>query len=328
MNKIRWGILGCGKIANKFASDLKLVDDAILMGIASRDRERGPAFQREHHVPKLFSSYEELVSSPDIDVVYVATPHGFHFVNTILCLEHRKPVLCEKAFALNTSQVQAMVKLARENKVFLMEAFWTKFLPQYEKVQTLIREGEIGQIKLIQADFGFCAPEPLAQRLYDPLLGGGSLLDIGIYPVFLAQSLLGPPTVVQALITSYPTGTDEQCVVNMKFSNGALAVLSSTFAADTPVEAMIAGTRGRIQMRNRFHNAVGTLEIVKGNKDPQTIEVTREEGFGYQFEARHVAECLRNNLIESPVMTHQDSIMLMETLDRIRAHCGIRYDVD
>src|SRR5690606_15842360 len=183
-------------------------------------------------------------------------------------------------------------------------------------------------VKLIQADFGFKAPEPKAQRLYDPMLGGGSLLDIGIYPVFLAQSILGRPTEVHAFISPFESGVDEQCVMTLKFSDGALAVLSSTFAADTPVEAMIAGTEGRVVMRNRFHNAQATVEVVIGKQEPEIIEVHTEPGFGYQFEIRHVNECLRKGLVESPVMTHDDTLMLMETLDRIRATCGIRYSVD
>jgi predicted dehydrogenase len=181
---------------------------------------------------------------------------------------------------------------------------------------------------LIQADFGFKAPEPKAQRLYDPLLGGGSLLDIGIYPVFIAQAILGKPTQVHAFITPYESGMDEQCVMTMKFAGGALAVLSSTFAVETPVEAMIAGTEGRIVMRNRFHNAVGTVEVVLGRGEPRIIEVPQETGFGYQFETRHVNECLLKGLTESPVMTHADTLMLMETLDRIRKSCNIRYGVD
>lgn len=328
MEKIRWGILGCGKIANKFASDLKLVLDAKLAAVASRDPAKGSEFKNLHQVPLLFNTYEAMLSSSEVDVVYIATPHGFHFEHTMLCLNHGKPGLCEKAFALNYQQLEAMILLAKSRNIFLMEAFWTKFLPQYEKVVEIINSGEIGELKLIQADFGFCAPEPLAQRLYDPALGGGSLLDIGIYPVFLAQSLLGPPTEIRALMTSYSSRVDEQCAIIMKFSNGSLAILSSTFAADTPVEGMISGTKGRIHMRDRFHNAISKLEIVRGKGSPEIIEVFREEGFGYQFEARHVGECLRKGLNESPVMTHADSLALMQTLDLIRKECGIRYPVD
>lgn len=326
--KIRWGILGCGKIARKFASDLKLVEDAELKAVASRDAVRLGAFAKEHGAGLTFDSYEALVVCADVDAIYVATPHGFHYDHVMLCLQHSKAVLCEKAFALNLAQARTMVDFARKQKVFLMEAFWTKFLPQYQKVMEIVASGEIGEVKMIQSDFGFNAPEPRAQRLYDPLLGGGSLLDIGIYPVFMAQSILGKPTHVHAFITAYESGVDEQCVMTMKFAGGALAVLSSTFAVDTPVEAMIAGTEGRIVMRNRFHNAMATVEVVIGRSEPRIIEVHREEGFGYQFEIRHVNDCLKKGLTESPVMTHADTLMLMETLDRVRTTCDVRYSVD
>lgn len=327
-NKVRWGILGCGKIANKFASDIKLIEDAELKAIASRDRTRLKSFAETHQPALVFDSYEGLAGCAEVDAVYVATPHGMHYDHVMLCLQHRKAVMCEKAFALNLAQARGMIDAARKQKVFLMEAFWTKFLPQFEKVMEMITSGKIGDVRLIQCDFGFKAPEPKAQRLFDPALGGGSLLDIGIYPVFLAQTILGKPTQVHAFMTPYESGVDEQCVMTMKFAGGALAVLSSTFAVETPVEAMIAGTGGRIVMRNRFHNAVGTVELVLGRGDPQYIEVPRESGFGYQFEIRHVNECLRMGRTESPIMTHADSLMLMETLDRIRKTCDIRYTVD
>jgi predicted dehydrogenase len=325
---VRWGILGCGKIANKFASDLKLVDDAQLIGIASRNPQKLESFSRQHNPALVFNTYEGLVTCADVDVIYVATPHGLHYENVMLCLSNGKAVLCEKAFALNLAHAREMVEFARRKKIFLMEAFWTKFLPQFQKVMEIIRSGTIGEVKFIQSDFGFQAPEPKAQRLYDPALGGGSLLDIGIYPVFLAQTILGKPTQVHAFITPYESGVDEQCAMTMKFAGGALAVLSCTFAVETPVEAVIAGTRGRIVMRNRFHNAVATIELTTERGIPQIIEVPREGGFGYQFEARHVNDCLRREVTESPVMTHADTLMLMETLDRVRKVCGVTYPVD
>lgn len=326
--QIRWGILGCGKIAHKFANDLQWVSDGELFAVASRDASRGDAFGHKHGARHIFASYEDLVRSPEVDAIYVATPHGMHYEHVMLCLRHNKAVLCEKAFSLNLALAREMVDYARRQKVFLMEAFWTKFLPQYQQVMAMVRSGRIGEVKMIQADFGFKAPEPKAQRLFDPLLGGGSLLDIGIYPVFLAQSILGKPTQVHAFITPYESGVDEQAAITLKFAGGALAVLSSTFAVDTPVEAMIAGTEGRIIMRNRFHNAMATVELVMNRGEPLPIEVDREEGYGYQFEARHVNECLRKGLTESPVMTHADTLMLMETLDRIRKSCEVRYPVD
>ncbi len=326
--KIRWGILGGGKIANKFANDLKFVADAELTAVASRNPARSAAFMKAHAPVHVFDSYEALVQCADVDVIYVATPHGMHYEHVMLCLRHQKAVLCEKAFALNLAHAREMVEFARKQRVFLMEAFWTKFLPQYEKVMEIIHSGRIGQIKFVQADFGFKASEPKAQRLYDPLLGGGSLLDIGIYPVFLAQSILGKPTQVHAFITPFESGVDEQCAMTMKFAGGALAVLSSSFAVETPVEAMIAGTEGRIVMHTRFHNPSSVVELVMNGGESSTIDVHREDGFGYQFEARHVNACLQKGLTESPVMTHADTLMLMETLDRVRKTCGIQYGVD
>lgn len=328
MKKIRWGILGCGKIANKFASDLRLVEDALLTAVASRDKEKSMAFAEVYGVPIAFDNYEALVKSDQVDVIYVATPHGFHHEHVLLCLNHGKAVLCEKALALNSRQVLEMVRTSVEKKVFLMEAFWTKFLPQYKKVTEMISADAIGEIRMIQADFGFRAAEPTPQRLHDPVLGGGALLDIGIYPVFLAITLLGRPTTITATMNAFPSGVDSQIAMTLKFDSGAIAVLSSTFETETPVEATISGTKGYIGMRDRFHNATSNLVIALGKDKPTPLEVHREAGYGYQFEARHVTECLQKDLIESPVMTHQDSILLMETLDRIRKCCGIGYGAD
>jgi predicted dehydrogenase len=327
MKKIRWGILGCGKIARKFASDLKLVADASLVAVASTDESRAKEFAATFNAEIALSSYKELVESDKVDVIYIATPHGFHHEHALLCLNNKKAVLCEKALALNSAQVNEMVKVSRENKVFLMEAFWTKFLPQYQKVAELVSAGGIGSLKMIQADFGFKAEQPTPQRLYDPRLGGGALLDIGIYPVFLVISLLGRPDEVDAVMSPYESGVDEQIAAVLRFKGGALGITSATFAAATPVEATIVGTEGYIRMTNRFHNATSNIELTT-TKGTTHVAVHKEEGFGYQFQARHVGECLRKNLFESPVMSHLDSLLLMETMDRIRGKCGIRYEVD
>lgn len=328
MQKIRWGILGCGKIANKFAADLRLVRDAELIAVGARDSERAKAFASTYNATHAFDSYEGLVSCPEVDVIYIATPHGFHHEHALLCLRHGKAVLCEKALALNLRQVKEMIEESKRSNVFLMEAFWTKFLPQYQAVQSLVSAGTIGEIRMIHADFGFSGGDTPAQRLYDPALGGGSLLDVGIYPVFLATSLLGRPDNINAIMDPYDTGVDRQIVMNLQFASGALASLSASFEVETPVSATIMGTRGYILMKNRFHNATCELELVTGRDTSQVIDVFREEGYGYQFEARHVTECLRDGLKESPVMQFNDSLLLMETLDRIRDRCGIKYAVD
>jgi predicted dehydrogenase len=326
--KIRWGILGCGNIANKFAADLKWVNNAELVAFASRSKQKASELATRYGAHHAFDSYEELVSYPDVDVIYIATPHGLHCEHALLCLNHKKSVLCEKAFALNTAQVKRMIDAARTNNVFLMEAFWTKFIPQYQKVVSLIESRAIGEIKMIQADFGFRAASPPAQRLHDPALGGGALLDIGIYPVFLAVSLLGPPIDICATMQPYASGVDEQIAIAMKFQNGALANLSATFAAVTPVEAVITGQDGYIKMTNRFHNAVAHVEMIKGGLPVEIGAIHKEVGYGYQFEARHVGECLLQNLKESPVMSLKDSLLLIETLDKIRKTCGISYPAD
>ncbi len=326
--RIRWGILGCGNIANKFAADLKWVNDAELVAVASRSQQKASDLSTKYGVHHAFDSYEALVKCPDVDVIYIATPHGLHCEHALLCLDHKKAVLCEKAFALNSFQVRKMIEAAKRNDVFLMEAFWTKFLPQYQKVASLVKSGAIGEVRMIQADFGFKAPSPGPQRLHDPALGGGALLDIGIYPVFLAITLLGPPTEIQATIQPYASGVDEQIAIAMKFQNGALANLSATFAAVTPVEAVIAGRDGYIRMTNRFHNAMANVEMIKNSIPVEIGAIHKEVGYGYQFEARHVVECLQSGLKESPVITFADSLLLIETLDNIRKTCGIKYPVD
>jgi predicted dehydrogenase len=326
--KIRWGILGGGNIANKFAADLKWVNDAELVAVASRSHLKASEFSLRYGVPHAFDNYEALVSFPDVDVIYIATPHGLHCEHALLCLNNKKSVLCEKAFALNSFQVRKMIQAAEDSDVFLMEAFWTKFLPQYQKTVSLVESGALGEIKMIQADFGFKATNPPSQRLYDPELGGGALLDIGIYPVFMAISLLGRPVEIHAKMKPFSTGVDKQIAIVLKFENGALANLSATFEAVTPVEATISGSDGYIRMTNRFHNALANVELTKNSEPVDIGHIHREVGYGYQFEARHVVECLQNNLKQSPVMCYADSLLLMETLDRIRETCGIKYPAD
>jgi len=326
--KIRWGILGCGNIANKFAEDLRWVEDAELSAVGSRDEKKAIEFSARHKSKLAFGSYEDLVSCSEVDVIYIATPHGLHREHALLCIAHKKAVLCEKAFALNSFDAKEMIEAARKNRVFIMEAFWTKFLPQYEKVISLIQSGEIGELKIVQADFGFKASTPPNPRLYEPNLGGGALLDIGIYPVFLAISLLGRPAEIFAIMKPFPSGVDQQIAMILKFDSGALASLNASFEAATPVEATITGSEGMIRMTNRFHNATGNVELTQNLTAVDIGSIRREEGHGYQFEARHVGDCLRKNLIESPVMSHDDTLLLMETLDRIRMVCGIRYPAD
>src|SRR4051812_31799540 len=198
METIRWGILGCGRIARKFAADLSLVEGAALYAVGARHMESARTFAKEFPAPYVHGSYHELVNNPEVDVIYVASPHALHHEHTLLCLNHDKAVLCEKAFALNLRQAKEMIAVSRNRKIFLMEALWSKFLPQYQKLQELIAAGELGDIQSILVNFGFIAQQPVPPRLFDPALGGGSLLDIGIYNVFLVLSILGRPDTIEA----------------------------------------------------------------------------------------------------------------------------------
>jgi len=329
MNKIRWGILACGKIAKKFAADLKLVDDGELVAVASRDIERAKQFAVEYPAKYVFGSYEELVTCDEVDAIYVASPHSHHHEHTILCLNHGKAVLCEKAFAINQHQAKEMIDLARSKKVFLMEALWTRFLPHYLKVREMIAEGKLGTLKGVLANFGFKPPEPVSPRLFDPSLGGGSLLDIGIYPVFLAQSILGVPYSITAKMDPAHTGVDEQCSIVFHYKNGMTANLFSTLASNLETDADIFGTKGRIRLTNRFYEPSATIQYYPDIITSRTIiPVEKEPGWGYQHEIRHVNEFLNKGLTESPVWSLDDTFNLMQTLDRIRGELGLRYRVD
>ena len=326
---IRWGILGSGRIARKFASDLKYVTNSELIAIGSRSMDSAEDFSKEFPVKYKHTSYEELVKNSEVDVIYIATPHNLHYENTLLCLNNNKAVLCEKPFAMNSSQAKEMVRIAKEKKVFLMEALWTKFMPHYNKTIEMVRNGDIGDIKSVLVNFGFRPAPPAPQRLFDPALGGGTIMDIGIYNVFIALSFLGKPGSIEATMTPASTGVDEQCSVLFKYKNGSLAQLFSSFASDLATEADIAGNKGRIKLTTRFYEPSSTIEFYPGRVDTRKeIAVHKEPGFGYQYEARHVAECLQKGLTESPVMTHSDTILLMETLDTIRKIAGIRYATD
>lgn len=325
---IKWGILGCGGIANKFAADLKRVDDAILVAVGSRSEEKATIFAAKHGIEKSYGTYESLVADPDIDVIYIASPHSHHHEHTLLCLHHNKAVLCEKAFAMNHRQALEMIGLAREKKLFLMEALWTKFLPPYQKVMELLKAQAIGDVKNILISFGFVAAARNIARLTDPELGGGTILDIGVYTSFYILNILGRPDRIYATMTPSAEGVDEQCAVIFKYNNGKMAQFFTSFSAGLANEVDIAGPEGRIRIRNRFHDPQAIVELFRPGQEMETITVDREEGMGFQYEARHVVACLQDGLTESPVITHADTLLAMETLDRIREAAGITYVAD
>jgi predicted dehydrogenase len=329
MKKIGWGILGAGKIARKFAADLALVSHATLIAVGARKQEDAEAFAKEFTIPNVYGSYESLVQDPAVDVIYIATPHGFHFEHALLCLRHKKAVLCEKAFAINSQQANEMIAFAKQQHTFIMEAFWTKFLPHYNLVKKMIADGKIGTIQNMIAEFGFKPTPPIAQRIHDPLLGGGSLLDIGLYPVFLALDILGKPDEIQATMIPAYTGVDDQIAIQFRYNDGKLAQLFSSFTSNMATGADINGDAGRIRLTHRFHGPTTNVEFY-----PTTVDTKQEvlletiKGNGYEYEAQHVTDCLLAGLTESPIMKHADTLLLMETLDRIREKAGIVYPHD
>lgn len=329
MKKIRWAILGCGRIAHKFAADLQLVKDASLVAVGARSLSSARAFAADFPQAQPHGSYESLVANPEIDVVYVATPHAMHYHHTLLCLQHKKAVLCEKPFAMSYKQAEEMLALAQQQKIFAMEAFWSAFLPPYQKMKSLVYNGKVGKIKYLHAEFGFKPASPIPPRLYDPALGGGALLDIGIYPVFLALDLLGEPDEINAVMISAPTGVDEQCSICFQYRSGAIAQLFCSFSTNLASGADICGDQGRIRMTHRFHGPTSGLAYYPQTVDTEEIiSVEKAEGHGYAHEARHVNDCLRKNLLESPILPHHQTLLLMHTLDKIRTRAGIAYASD
>ena len=329
MKSFKWGILGAGRIARKFASDLKYVEGARLYAVGARTRSSAHAFATEFPGMIDYAGYETLVKDPEVDAIYVATPHGLHREHVLLCLEHNKAVLCEKAFAINLREATEMVSLARERKVFLMEAFWTKFNPHYLKLKSLLEEGKIGRVRSILVNFGFRPYPPIPERLFDPALGGGTLLDIGIYNVFMALSILGRPELIEASAELTDENVDMQCSITFKYKGGEMAHLFSSFHSELANEADICGNLGRIRLGTRFFAPDTTIEYYSDKPDSrEIIPFDKEPGYGYQYEARHVQDCLSRGLTESPVMTLEDTLLQMETLDRIREAAGIVYPHD
>jgi predicted dehydrogenase len=324
MNKVfNWGIVGLGRIAHKFAEDLGKIPNARLHAVASRDLDRSRQFGQQYSATHFYGSYEELASCPDLDAVYIATPHVSHCSNTVFFLQHRIPVLCEKPFAMNATEVRQMIAAAAENQTFLMEAIWTRFLPMTLKVLELINNGQIGKVLSVKADFGFRAPLDPENRIYNRELGGGALLDIGIYPVFLSLLLLGKPETIKALAHIGSTGVDEDTAINFKYADGAMAHLHATIRSGTKTEAFIFGETGTLHLHSRWHEP-SFMTLLRENERPEFF------GFdyfstGYNYEAVEVMRCLEQGLTESPDLPLSFSLLLIETLDAIRSEIGLVY---
>lgn len=319
---INWGIIGAGRIASKFATDLNSVSNAKLYGIASRSIEKAKHFASEFDSNQAYESYDALVSDPNIDAIYIATPHSFHKEHTILCLNNRKPVLCEKPFAMNLEEVNEMISLSKQNNTLLMEALWTAFLPHFQYVQNLLDKKYFGEVVQLDADFGFFTDYDENSRVFNKSVGGGSLLDIGIYPLFVALSTLGQPNSIEAKADFFPSGADSECDIICYYDN-AKAVLKSTLLEETKTEAIFHCERGTIKINNRFHEPSSVLLIDKfGNSKLKTFDY---KTIGYSYEIEHFNQLIREGKTESNIMSFDRSRQLISTLDSIRRLIGLEY---
>lgn len=324
MKKTKWGILGTGNIANSFTTALVNLPRASVHAVGSRSTENAQQFSQKFNIPKSYGSYEDLVYDPEVDIIYVSTPHPYHQENTLLALEAGKHVLCEKPLALNSQQINSMILSAKKNKRFLMEAMWMWFFPAIQETKRLIDIGEIGDVRLLTANFGFYKGFDPKHRLFNPALGGGALLDIGIYPLALAYFLLGKPTHWAGEAYLGKTGVDEQISLTLHYDGEKSAHLTSTIRANSDNEAIIHGTKGFIRIHREFWNPQKiTIDLERG-KNQQTINFPQTSN-GMEFEAQHVMDCLEDGKIESDLMSFQVSRDLMEIMDDLRQSWGIVY---
>jgi predicted dehydrogenase len=312
---IRWGIIGTGLISTTFAADLELTDSGTVAAVGSRRQETAEAFGERFDVPGRHASYEALVEDPEVDVVYVGTPHPMHHEDALLALRAGKHVLVEKPFTMNAAEAEALVAEARERGLFLMEAMWARFNPHMREVQRLLAEGALGEIATVNADHSQWFVEDRAHRLFAPELGGGALLDLGVYAVSFASMVLGEPTRVLALADPAFTGVDAQTSILLGYENRAHAVLTTTLRAKGPTRAAIVGTEARIEIDGPFYQS-NAFTLTPRQGEPQRWAGSPAE-VGLRHEADEVARCIGEGLLESPLMPLDETVAIMRTMDAV-----------
>jgi len=320
---IRWGILGCGNIANKFATDLQMVSGSVLRAVASRDPERAQKFAIKHTAKRIYSNYTALVNDPDLDVIYVATTHNFHYEHAALCLAANKAVLCEKPICINAQEAQKLAELSRKKNTFLMEAMWTRFLPAVIRLIKDIDSGIIGTPQLVQADFGLTKPQEAGSRFYENKLAAGALLDLGIYTINFANIVFGShPERISGYAQFTNQGVDQLSTYNLLYSEGRQALLSAAVALPTPHQARIYGEKGRIVVDDFYHPQ--QYQIILNGKKPQLVN-EGFDGFGYLYEAREVQRCLIGGKTESTICSLDETVAIMRAMDDLRKQWGLSY---
>lgn len=321
--KIRWGILATGGIAETFTRDLLTLPDADVVAVGSRTLAAAKTFAERHGIPRAHGSWADLAADPDVDIVYVATPHSAHQAAAGMCLDAGKAVLCEKPLTLDAAQAEDLVRRAEAAGVFLMEAMWTRTVPAILKATELIRSGAIGTPRLVLADFSVSFGVGPEHRVRDPALGGGALLDLGVYPLALSRLVLGAPRTVTGIATLTPEGVDDTTVVTLTHPGGALSALTCSISADGPWAATIAGTEGRIVLGRRFTSPAG-LTVHRGDDVVEHVDATYLAG-GMVHEAIEAQRCLREGLVESPLAPWSDTLGVLRTMDEVRAQIGVTY---
>lgn len=326
--RINWGIIGCGGIANKFAYSAKAVKDVKVIAAASRTEGKAEAFGTKHGIENIYTDYASLLNNNDIDAVYVATTHNYHYENIKEILKAGKHVLCEKPMTVNGAEMRSLTALASEKKLFMMEGMWTRFIPAIVYVRELLDKKIIGDIKQIRATFGFKFPFEPEHRLFNPDLAGGAMLDAGIYPLSFANMVMREkPVEIKALAEIGTTGVDEQSTYIFRYESGALAMLNSTVNAPVVSRAEIIGTEGRITLPERFH---GADEVYLDLVDSDTVKkrFDYDDKAGFQFEIAAASQSIREGKLENEIMPLSDTIQLMETIDEIKNQLGLIYDND
>jgi predicted dehydrogenase len=322
-HKVNWGIIGCGRIAHSFAKGLKVIPNASLVAAASQTSGKAAAFGKTFNIPKIYDNYQNIVADSEIDVIYIATTHNFHFDQAMLALAHGKHVLCEKAFTINAHQAQKLIERAKQKKLFLMEAMWTRFLPCTIKILELVETKIVGDVVHFQADLCKKFPKDPDDRFFNPNLGGGSLLDLGVYPISFASFIFkNPPLKIMSIAHIGDTGVDEQVSYLFEYDKGETAQLTSSIITVIPPEATIIGTEGYIKVPN-FTRPTKFL-IFRDSSTPKTIEVPYQST-GLNYEAMEVMKCLSEGRLESDTLPLTQTLETMKLMDRLRSQWNLKY---
>ena len=321
MNKHKWGILAPGKMSAKFTRGIKIFENAELYAVGSRNLMRAKQFAEEYGFKKFYGSYDELVRDPELEIVYIASPHSHHLEHSLLCLKNGKNVICEKAFSINSSEVETIVKEARRQNLFLMEALWPPFQPFYIKAKEIIKSGILGKIKHMHGYFSINPPFDPLDRKFNISLGGGSLLDIGIYPVIDALTFIGIPDDIKATALFSPTGSEESISAIFKYNDGRMATIYSSFKTNTGIGCDLLCEKGNITVtRGRDMNQRVILNL---HGQESQVFVFNPPAMGYHYEAEEVMKCIDEGRKESSIAPLSFSLDLIRTLDRIRKEAGI-----